>query len=152
MSRLVGPLPISCFVSPSRSASLHRTLSYFKYDVERALQLKDASDRFCVKYRFEEKKPTAAGWAVIAIVANWLKRFRASTTILSATKSCTLSTVFSHFFFLQDGLRTALAKMEDSDDINSQQLSNGLRAAHEKLAEYLGKFSSSYFFVWAASK
>jgi hypothetical protein len=88
-------------------------------------------------------------WGAIEIVADWLFMFRKATTLMSSTKTSTISYVFRIFVSLQDMLRAKIACFPPD---TPQVLRSGLIKAHAKLAEYFQKFDDSPYYLWASCK
>jgi hypothetical protein len=66
---------------------------------------------------------------------------------MSATKTSVLSSTHAIFKGLQDELKKHIKNIPSTAP---PQLRDGLVKAHQKLAEYFGKFDESPFYTWAA--
>jgi hypothetical protein len=123
----------------TRWSSTHQMLA-------RAIRLRPVIDRYISRHSLYEHRLSEEDWVAIKRVTGWLDAFRYATTAMSASQSATLSTVFGQFLHLQDVLRRARRSVSEE----STRLRDGIQAAHQKLAEYFGKFSQSDYFLWAA--
>lgn len=116
----------------------------------RAIRYKVVIDDFVGKNRDLRKfELSDADWRAIELVENWLRCFAEATTIMSATKSNTLSSVHALFKGLQDEVRRFLRDLPTGAP---PELKNGLQDAHRKLSDYFYKFDSSPYYIWAACK
>ncbi|EJD06388.1 uncharacterized protein FOMMEDRAFT_75886, partial [Fomitiporia mediterranea MF3/22] len=86
-------------------------------------------------------------WKLIQCIIMWLCDFCQATTFMSLTKDSALSSAFGCFIELQDKLRQFLQTLLP-DTPTSLKL--GLKNAHGVLAEYLYKFTTSLYYLWAA--
>jgi hypothetical protein len=86
-------------------------------------------------------------WAAIRIVRDWLSLFQLATTRLSSRDLTTISSVFAVFLGLQAHIRAQLSNLPGN---LPRELTAGLIAAHEKLAEYFTKSDACPYYMWAA--
>jgi hypothetical protein len=115
----------------------------------RSLDYKDEIDAFVSRYKdLRQLQLDEEEWEAIALVAGWLKSFRAATVEMSRTKDPMLSTVHAIFRGLQEHIRTILSQLPATV---SPKLREGLIAAHTKLSDYYYKSDESPFYTWAAS-
>jgi hypothetical protein len=114
--------------------------------VERALLYRDAIDRYATLH-LQTDILSSEDWAMVEVIAGWLKLFRDTTTRMSARDKTTISSVYAVFLRLQDDVRQNLRATSSG---MSAKLKAGLIGAHEKLAEYFKKSDASPFYMWAA--
>ncbi|KAH9915973.1 uncharacterized protein BXZ73DRAFT_22372, partial [Epithele typhae] len=83
-------------------------------------------------------------WTAIRLVEEWLRLFRAATTIMSSTNAITLSSVQGVFRDLQDHVLLAFKSLPDTAPPSLKQ---GLLNAHRKLSDYFNQTDSSPFYL-----
>ncbi|OCB88219.1 hypothetical protein A7U60_g4624 [Sanghuangporus baumii] len=125
---------------PTRWSSTHHML-------ERVLRFQTSVDTFCFKREYRVYELDADDWEAITLVSKWLQLFREATESMSTTSECMLSSTFGCFLVLQNHLRKCLKDIPDNASI---RLQNGLKSAHQKLADYLGRFSISPYYLWSS--
>ena len=145
MFQLAGHPRIKCWVSDNLACRIIQTYIF----LERALRFQCAIDLFAARQEFRAYELNSHDWEAITKVAEWLSQFRDATTKMSATKSAVLSLSFGYFIRLQNKLQSILDTLLPGEH---SQLRDGLLAAHEKLADYLFRFTVSPYYIWASCK
>jgi hypothetical protein len=118
-------------------------------NIERALHYRDGVDRYATLHGFSDESLSLEDWSAIEIVTRWLRVFRDATTHMSSRDQTTISSVYGVFLTLQDHLRQQIQEASPSTPL---ELIDGLRDAHEKLAEYFEKSDLSPYYMWAACR
>jgi hypothetical protein len=115
--------------------------------IERALHFQKELDTFCFEQpNLREYLMSSFDWAQIKVVATILLPFRNATKFMSQAKVPTLGMTYVHFFVLLKSLDHARAELQPS----MADLDHGLKAAQEKLTEYLNICNRSPIYAWAA--
>src|SRR5882762_1468716 len=114
----------------------------------RAMDYRSVLDDFVAKNRELRKHELQdEDWEAIALVAQWLKSFRSTTTQMSTTKCLMLSRTHAIFCGLQDSISDSLHSLPNNTPASLQR---GLLNAHQKSSDCYGKSDESPYYTWAS--